>query len=316
VSPSRPFRRGAFGELPPTPRVPHRFWETKGEEVVVPTAALGDVTLHVRTAGEGRPLLLVHGLMTSSYSFRHVVDRLARTHRVVVPDLPGAGRSPAAAGPLTPVALVEVVLGLIDTLGIRGCLCVGNSMGGYLCLRAALADPGGFAALVDVHSPGVPLRRLWALHAAMSTGPGKALFDALVRIDPRRWVHRNVHYRDESLKSLEEAEEYGAPLRTRAGRDAFGSYLRDALDPRPMRDLVRELERRRSAGTPFPIPLALLYSTEDPMVPPLVGRELGRLIPSAEMIWMEETSHFCHVDTPDRFIDATLDFFRRVAPPG
>jgi pimeloyl-ACP methyl ester carboxylesterase len=311
---SRPFRRGPFGELPATPRIAHRFWEMDSREVAVPTARLGDVTLHVRTAGEGPPLLLVHGLMTSSYSFRHVVERLGETHHVVVPDLPGAGRSAAVGRPLTPGALVEVLLGLVDALAIRGCLCVGNSMGGYLCLRAALADPGAFSALVDVHSPGIPMPRLWLLHAAMSVGPGKALFDALVRIDPRRWVHRNVHYRDESLKSLEEAEEYGAPLRTRAGRDAFGSYLRDALDPREMRDLVRQLEARRQAGTPFPIPLALLYSTEDPMVPPRVGRELARLIPSAEAIWLEESSHFCHVDTPDRFVDATLGFFARVAP--
>jgi pimeloyl-ACP methyl ester carboxylesterase len=293
--------------------VAHDYFEMDNREVDVPTDRLGRVRLHVRTAGEGPPLLLVHGLMTSGYSFRHVVGPLARGHALVVPDLPGAGRSAPLDRPLRPEALAELLVSLVTTLGIRGCRVVGNSMGGYLCLRAALFDPGAFSALIDVHSPGVPQARLWALSAALSTRAGRSILDALVRRDPMRWVHRNVHYRDESLKSLEEAREYGHPLSTRAGRDAFASYLFDALDPRGMRQLVAELEARRARGEPFPIPLSLLYSTEDPMVPPGIGRRLAELLPSAEVEWLEESSHFCHVDSPERFVEVTEAFFRRAA---
>lgn len=309
-----PFRRGRFDELPAVPRVPHGYGAMAAREIAVHTPSLGDVRLHVRTAGQGPPLLLVHGLMTSGYSFRHVVERLAERWHVIVPDLPGAGRSPPVDRRLTADAMAELIVAVVDALGIRGCRCVGNSMGGYLCLRAALRDPGAFSALVNVHSPGLPIPRLWALNAALGTRLGAGALDLLVRRDPRRWVHANVHYRDESLKSLEEAEEYGRPLATAAGRRAFVSYLRDALDPRSMRAFLRALGERRRAGRPFPIPLSLLYATEDPMVSPSVGRVLAALVPSAELTWLRDSSHFCHVDTPAAFVAAVESFFARVAP--
>ena len=45
------------------------------------------------------------------------------------------------------------------------------------------------------------------------------------------------------------------------------------------------------------------------MVPPRVGEQLAALIPSAELTWMEESSHFAHVDTPERFVAIAEGFF-------
>jgi pimeloyl-ACP methyl ester carboxylesterase len=254
--------------------------------------------------------------MTSSYSFRHVMEPLAKHHTLYVPDLPGAGRSSAPAARLHPEALAELLVALVDALGIRGALVVGNSMGGYLTLRAVLRDPGAFSAAIDVHSPGVPELRLWALRAALALPGGALLLDQLVARDPRRWVHRNVHYRDESLKSLEEADEYGTPLATRGGRACFTSYLRDTMDPFSMKRFVEDLAARRARGDAFPVPLALVYSTEDPMVPPRMGHALAELIPSAELSWMEDSSHFAHVDSPERFVAIAEAFFDRALPSG
>ena len=61
----------------------------------------------------------------------------------------------------------------------------------------------------------------------------------------------------------------------------------------------------------FPVPLLLLYAREDPMVPPSVGPKLAALIPGAELAWMEATSHFAHVDSPDRVAPLLLDFLGR-----
>src|SRR5580704_17023600 len=90
---SEPFRRGRFEELPLEPRVAHTYFTTRVLEVVVTTPQLGRVRAHVRVHGSGPPLLLVHGLMTSSYSWRYVIAPLGRSYTVYVPDLPGAGRS-------------------------------------------------------------------------------------------------------------------------------------------------------------------------------------------------------------------------------
>jgi pimeloyl-ACP methyl ester carboxylesterase len=226
--------------------------------------------------------------------------------RLVIPDLPGAGGSDMPDVPLGPDALARAIVALVDALGIRGCAAVGNSMGGYLCMRAAMIDRGVFSRLVDLHSPGVPTARMVALRWAMKLLPGRAIVDWLVRRDPERWVHRNVHYWDESLKSREEHREFAGPLSTRAGRTAFYRQLRDTLDVREMQQFAAALR-----AEPFPIPLLLIYAERDPVVPPVVGDRLHALIPAAELIRLTDASHFAHVDAADRFAAAIAPFLSR-----
>ena len=128
-------------------------------------------------------------------------------------------------------------------------MAVGNSLGGYLCMRRALEDPASFARLAVIHPPvHRRARGSSALHVAMRV-PGVAqVLARVVRHDPLRWAHRNVHYRDESLKSLEEAHEYGDPLASAGGARAFTRHLGESLDPRELRAFTRELARRRDAG--------------------------------------------------------------------
>jgi pimeloyl-ACP methyl ester carboxylesterase len=75
-----------------------------------------------------------------------------------------------------------------------------------------------------------------------------------------------------------------------------------------MRGFVRELAARSGRGERFPIPLMLLYSREDPLVPPSNGERLHALVPGAELRWIERSSHFAHVDTPERVVEAVLPF--------
>lgn len=84
---------------------------------------------------------------------------------------------------------------------------------------------------MNVHSPAFPIARLHALAAALRMPGAHTLLQHLIRRSPERWVHRNVHYCDESVKSLEEAREYGAPLSTREGRSSFFRYLADTMAP-------------------------------------------------------------------------------------
>lgn len=265
--------------------------------------------VHVRELGEGPPLLLVHGLMTSSYSFRYVFEPLSRHYRVIAPDLVGTGRSDKPDAPYTPAALASWLGDLITALDIRGAKAIGNSLGGYLCLELMLKDPTIFSSLVAVHPPGWPEPRLWALGALLSTPGMQALLSAIVRRDPPRWAHRNVHYRDETLKSREEAREYGAPLATKEGARAFVRYLAEAVSAREMRRFVRALEAKSAAGERAPVPLLLLYADEDPMVPPSVGPKLAERLPGAKLEWLTKSSHFAHVDTPERFLEHLKRFW-------
>jgi pimeloyl-ACP methyl ester carboxylesterase len=174
-------------------------------------------------------------------------------------------------------------------------------------MQLALLDPGAMSRLVNLHSPGFPEARLWALRALLSIPGVKALLARIVRIDPVRWAHRNVHYYDESLKSLEEARTYAAPLATPEGAAAFASILRESVDPGEMRRFHRVLAARRE-GDGFPIPLQLLYAEEDPMVPASFGPRFAAAIPDAEFVTLKEASHFAHVDATAAFVDVVLPF--------
>jgi pimeloyl-ACP methyl ester carboxylesterase len=301
-----PFRRGRFEELPERPRVPHPYFETRAERVRVTTPALGTLAAHVRVHGSGPPLLLVHGLMTSSYSWRYVLEPLGRRFTVYAPDLPGAGQSQPAPS-LEPRALADWIGALQRALGVRGGRVIGNSMGGYLCMRLALSDPESMSRLVNVHSPGVPEPRLLILRAALSVPGVRAALARRVQRDPLRWAHAHVHYWDESLKSMEEARAYGDPLAMPEGRDAFIRYLAETMDLGPIREFQRTLEDRRSRGVPFPVPLLHLYARKDPMVPPRFGEIMAKRT-GAPIQWIDEGSHFMHVDAVDRFLPPTLAF--------
>ena len=313
-----PFRRGRFEELPDAPRVPHPYFATRAEVVRVETAALGPVDTHVRIHGAGPPLLLVHGLMTSSYSWRYVLEPLGARWTLYMPDLPGNGRSSVPPGRYHPDAFVEWLGGLIAALGVRGAPAVGNSMGGYLAMRLALRDPGAMSRLVNIHSPGVPEWRLYALRAATAVPGVRALIARMARRSPERWVHRNVHYWDESLKSREEAREYGAPLATREGARAFVKHLSEVMAPGPVRAFQRELRARRARGEAFPIPLLLVYAERDPMVPARFGDVMAERT-GAPLVRLAEASHFAHVDDPGAFVDAAMEFLAAdpaaAAPP-
>ncbi len=302
-----PFRQGRFADLPDAPRVPHPYFEAPLERVQVTTAAFGSTTGAYRVHGEGPPLLLVHGLMTSSYSWRYVLEPLGRRFRLYCPDLPGSGESSKPPAEYTAENTARWVGAFQEAVGIRGCATVGNSMGGYVCMHLALLDPGAMSRLVNLHSPGFPELRLWALRALLSVPGGRALLAALVRFDPVRWTHRNVHYFDESLKSLEEARTYAAPLTTPEGRDAFGRILRDTMNPGEMGRFQSALAGLRDVGG-FPIPLQLLYAERDPMVPASFGPRFATAIPDAEFAVLKDASHFAHVDAPEAFLEAAVPF--------
>ncbi len=303
----RPFERVPFAELPDLPRVPHDLARTTSREIAMRSRPFGEQRVHYREIGEGPPLLLVHGLMTTSYSWRYVYAPLAARYRVIAPDLPGAGRTTKSADcNHSAAALAEWIGEFQEALGIRGCLAVGNSLGGYLCMRHALRDEGAFARLVNIHSPALPDARYYALHGGLAIPGVRAALAAVIRRDRERWVWKNVHYFDETLKSREETREYAAPLGDDAGIATFIRYLYDTMSPAGFAEFRDALEARK--GRAFPMPLLLLYSRQDPLVPPKNGDRLHALIAESTLTWLDHTSHFAHVDTPEPVVREVMAF--------
>lgn len=286
--------------------MPHPFFEAGQEKVKVQTCAFGEVGVRVVRYGSGPEIVCVHGFMTTSYSFRYLLEPLGRTHTVVAFDLVGAGESDKPVGSYAPERLAETIGETMSALGLRGAPVIGNSMGGYLAMRLAMRDPGCIGKLVCLHAPGLPTPRMRALRIALDVLPRAFdLVDWLVARDEERWVHKNVHYYDETLKSREEHREYARPLKSAEGRAAFARMLDETMDVRAMRVFEDDLRRLRGR---FPIPLQLVYARKDPMVPPVVGERLSALLPSVPIVWLEGASHFAHVDAVEKFVAAALPF--------
>ena len=85
--------------------------------------------------------------------------------------------------------------------------------------------------------------------------------------------------------------------------------LDETLDVRAMDRFERALRERAA----FPIPLLLAYAREDPMVPPVVGERLAALVRDATLCWLDDASHFAHVDAADRFVPLAERFLRESA---
>ena len=116
---------------------------------------------HVATAGNGPPVVLLHGWPQHWWIWRHVIPELARTHRVVAPDLRGFGWSDAPPGPYSKMGLARDVELLLDALGIDTCTLAGHDWGGFVAFLTAIRAPervSGLAVFSIVH-PWLPPER-------------------------------------------------------------------------------------------------------------------------------------------------------------
>jgi len=116
---------------------------------------VGGVRLHVAEAGDGPPLVLLHGWPQHWWCWRHVIGALARTHRVLAPDLRGFGWSDAPAGSYAKATFASDIVGLLDAEGIDRAAVIGHDWGAYTGFLLALDHPSRVERLLalDVAPP-------------------------------------------------------------------------------------------------------------------------------------------------------------------
>ncbi len=307
---------------------PHPYYEVPDTFVDVTFEDEQGTTRHVRTrhkaVGEGPPLVLVHGLMTSSYSWRYVMEPLAKRYRVLAPDLVGSGASDKPLDLVYSVANVaRFVAAYVRAVAAEPVYLVGNSLGGLYAVRALLdaAKPGGAELarrFVLMHAPGYPSARTRALNVLLGApllGGGLASLVAKVSHRwPTAFVAKNVHYLRSDMMSQEEAAEYGGLFSTLDGARVFARILHESVDPAEHARIIGELRARVAAGKPFPCPTRILYARKDVMVPAEFGPLYHADIPGSELVWMDDASHFLQVDAPERTVAQIVSFDPERAP--
>ncbi|WP_276273258.1 alpha/beta fold hydrolase [Haloarcula litorea] len=120
-------------------------------------ASVDGVDVHYQTAGEGHPVVLLHGgiIDAAHVSWPPVRERLAADYRVVAPDLLGYGESELAPGPYSIPRHADVVASLLDGLDCGPVTLVGTSLGGAVAIQVALERPALVETLVPLDPYGL-----------------------------------------------------------------------------------------------------------------------------------------------------------------
>ncbi|PUZ27442.1 Pimeloyl-ACP methyl ester carboxylesterase [Chitinophaga costaii] len=104
-----------------------------------------------RDEGQGSAVVLLHGFPENNEIWDQQAAGLSQRYRVILPDLPGSGRSPIAT-PLTIDTMAEFVIAILQQENINSAVVIGHSMGGYVALGIAALQPSLVKGLGLFHS--------------------------------------------------------------------------------------------------------------------------------------------------------------------
>jgi len=247
-------------------------------------------TSEIREAGEGPPVLLLHGFPLDGAMWSGVARLLAPRLRVLKPDLPGRENTPAEADGMEGYAdFVEAVLRELPApVGL-----VGFSMGGYVALALMKRRPEKIRALSLVDT-----------RAAADDESGKAKRDeaiAKVRAEGVRAIADSMVEKLLAHDSLRKGE-----LVERVRR----IMLRQ--DPKTVEADLKAMKERPDSRDFLPeisVPTLVVVGEQDVLTPPAEAREMAAAIPGARLVTIPEAGHLTPMERPKAVAEALGDFF-------
>lgn len=262
------------------------------------------VTFH--KMGEGPPILLVHGITSSSRTWKAVMARLAENHTVIAPDLLGHGRSSKPQGDYSLGAYASGMRDLLVALDVPKATVVGHSLGGGIAMQFGYQFPDRVSRLVLVDSGGIgpevnPVLRAAALPGAEFVLPilfAPVLHDAGLKV---RNFLSGVGLRGSA--DVEGVAEGFASLTEADARRAFLHTVRSVIDPTGQR--VSAADRLYLTRD---IPSMIVWGDRDRIIPVSHADLAHELMPGSRLEIFPGAGHFPFNDDPDRFISVLEDF--------
>ena len=265
------------------------------------------VRLHVvaHGSGDGVPVVLLHGVPTTSYLWRDVQRDLEHHHRSWAVDLLGMGCSERPAGGRYDLASqAALLIRLIDELGLDRVALVGHDIGGGAALHLAAAAPHRVAALVlvdaPIHADEWPVPALRALQAPVAGDVQVAALAALPALG-RKYLGLQLSrgLRSSALDDHALAT-YAEPLLTGEGLRGMLRVVR-ALDP-------AGAEAALDLVAAKPPPTLVLWAEHDVWHGGAYGRRLAASIPGARYVCVADAGHFLPEDRPERVAEELTAF--------
>jgi len=110
------------------------------------------MNIFFRERGQGTPVILIHGFCETLHIWDGFADQLSEDARVISIDLPGFGNSPLPPMPFSIDEIAEIVLAWLKDRNIKDPVLIGHSLGGYVALAMAAAEPSSSKCMVLFHS--------------------------------------------------------------------------------------------------------------------------------------------------------------------
>jgi 4,5:9,10-diseco-3-hydroxy-5,9,17-trioxoandrosta-1(10),2-diene-4-oate hydrolase len=270
------------------------------------TEATPDAGQHQRDV----PLVLLHGggpgaTGTGNYA-RNIDVFAAAGYRVLVPDLPGYGRSAKDIDQSDPFGdLAVFVRALLDALDIDRAYLAGNSYGGAAALRLALDRPDRVARLVLMGPGGIGTTRALptkGLSALLSYYAGDGPSRDKLRTFVREYLVADASGLTEDLielryqASIDPQVMANPPLRRPSGRGALRTLCR------------MDFTRDRARLARCPVPTLVIWGTEDKVNRPSGGPYLAATMPDCDLHLFARTGHWAQYEQAARFNRLVLDW--------
>jgi 3-oxoadipate enol-lactonase len=258
----------------------------------------GDMLLAWEEAGDGAPVLLIHGLGYDRRGWGPVPQLLAQRFRVVTFDNRGVGESGAPPGPYSTAQMAADTLAVLDDAGVGRVHVVGTSLGGMVAQELALSSPDRIATLV-----------------LTATTPGG---DEAVSM-PQRSAQLFAAFGDDpSPENLRRVVENSLSARTVATRpELVEEVYRYRLEHPPRLDgwLAQAAAGRAfSSLSDLPalsVPTLVIHGTDDNVVDYRNAELLAHAIPDAELLLLPDTGHLCFWEWPREFAESVRAFVDR-----
>jgi pimeloyl-ACP methyl ester carboxylesterase len=258
---------------------------------------LGGLRIAYRRAGEGPPLVLLHGGPTNGREWRNQLEGLSDEFAVVAWDMPGTGGSDDPPEDFQPRDYADCLAGLIDHLGLGHPHLLGLSFGSGLALELYRWHPEIPRSLVLASAYAG-----WAGSlSAEAVVQRKAGMARMIELAPDAWAREWLPTLLTPAASPDVVDELSAILSEfhPAGQRAL---LRSGWTEHDARDVLPHIK----------VPTLLLYGDRDVRSPAAVAEAMHAQIPGSRLVFMPEVGHMGHLERPELFNAAVRGFLRTV----
>lgn len=258
----------------------------------MPEFTLNGVRLYYEEAGEGPPLLLLHGLGSSHNMFREEMAQFKNDFRVIAIDCRGHGQSDKPAK-YTLNDHIEDAVALLDHLGIERAHVMGVSMGSYIAQGLVLAHPDRVEKLVLVVSKA---------HGKTSSTQEMLVryADELEGIPEQKQMEYLSKYAFHNLPAIQKWQEEMLKLEPELSVTEMAAANK-AMEGFDFRAALPTVEAET----------LVISGAHDGLNPPVRGKELASLILNATYIEFEGSGHAPNVEEPEKFKETISNFLRR-----